>query len=136
MKRWLQPPSDPHGRIPLVTFYVVVFFGGSLAVFFFVWGVLGLKHPEASSVPMFAWMFTSAWVYVRWTTGSWISQALREQMPMGPKIRRAVVWAVGSGGALVLFNFWPGQEPWPTLVGFSFLGAVVALEVAAWGWRD
>ena len=29
MKRWLQPPDDPGGVVPMITLYVVVFFGGS-----------------------------------------------------------------------------------------------------------
>ena len=139
MRYWLQPPHRDEVLRPIVHFAVILGVGGSL-VAIVVHKVLGITNPDASSAILFAYAGTSFLLYALWMRGIERSsfQSMLEQLGMtkGRLVRRAVVWAVGSGGALLLFNFWPGQEPWPTLIGFSFLGAVVALEVAAWGWRD
>ena len=94
-------PKSPEDPIPLATFFAVVFGGGSLAVFFFVSGVLGARD-------LIVWFM----------------------------LRRTILWGVGLGGTLLMFHSWPGGEPWRTVVPLAFLGVVVALWVAVWGWRD
>ena len=116
----------------MVTFFVVVFSGGSLAVLFFVWGVLGARDLIVWFWPVSAYQMASVLLYIRWTTGRFLPPG----MTSGTMLRRTIFWGVGFGGSLLLFHFWPGEEPWRTVVPLAFLGAVVALRVVVWGWRD
>ena len=125
-------PKSPEDPIPMVTFFVVVFFGGSLAVFFFVSGVLGARDLIVWFWPVSAYQIASVLLYVRWTTGGFLPPG----MTRGAMLRRTTLWGVGLGGTLLMFHFWPGGEPWRTVVPLAFLGAVVALWVSVWGWRD
>lgn len=118
----------------MMAYLVVVFGGGSLAILFFVRNVLGIDHPNATTALMVAWMVASAWVYHRWTTGTWVPPAVHAQMPRGELVRGLTFWAVGFGGAFLLYEFWPAPEPWPTAVGVGFLGATFAVH-AVLRWR-
>ena len=110
----------------MAIYMVVVFGGGSMAVFFFTWRGLGINHLAASGVPAFVWMWGSMLVYLRWTTGNWIPPKVRAA-PLR-EVRRAIIAVVGLAGALLLFNYWPGEEPWPTVAGVTCLGASFVLE--------
>ncbi len=129
MSRWLPPNTTWGELLHTIAFFVIVFGGGTLLVFYVTWPRWPVAWVFASII---AYQWAAVLLYSWWMRGAIKPPSLTR----GTTFRSFVFVAVLiSGGTLVLHN-WPGGAPLNFVAAAAYACVVTALRIAVWGWRD